>query len=267
LLSEIHPEVEFKLDGHRIVANVKDGAGGSLVDRIGFVNSNIPHLATTIGFGSDNFEVVFRADGIGVIKEDSWYEFFEHELDLENVRRDCENDSDAINDFLQDHFNEHIGPEMEDPFFDPSGEDCELYFETGSNGELERLMRLFILTEPNIEACEDEEVRLYAAIEDTEPHLERSDCYFSERLEALAEIALSENRPVGWTWEYNDGAYNRRSGYDKFAESLTWNIGEIIEQAPAREKMAARRDLRKWLEERGQDMARFDALAERKRVA
>jgi hypothetical protein len=31
--------------------------------------------------------------------------------------------------------------------------------------------------------------------------------------------------------------------------------------------MAARRDLRKWLEERGQDMARFDALAERERAA
>jgi hypothetical protein len=267
LLSEIHPEVEFKLDGHRIVAKVKDGAGGSLVDRIGFVNSNVPHLAATIGFGSDGFEVVFRADGVGVIKEDSWYEFFEHDLNPEEVRRDCENDRDAINDFLQDHFNEHIGPQMEDPFFDPSGEDCELYFETGSQGELERLMKLFILTEPNIEAHEDEEVRLYAAIEDTEPHLERSDCYFSERLEALAEIALSENRPVGWTWEYNDGAYNRLSGYDKFAESLTWNIGEVIEQAPAREKMAARRDLRKWLEARGRDMARFDALAEGKRVS
>jgi hypothetical protein len=231
-------------------------------------NSNraLPNICA-LGLFSASGQVVFRADGIGVIKEDSWYEFFEHELDMENVRRDCENDRDAINDFLQDHFNEHIGPQMEDPFFDPSGEDCELYFETGSNGELERLMRLFILTEPNIEAYEDEEVRLYAAIEDTEPHLERSDCYFSERLEALAEIALSENRPVGWTWEYNDGAYNRRSGYDKFAESLTWNIGEIIEQAPAREKMAARRDLRKWLEARGRDMARFDALAERKRVS
>jgi hypothetical protein len=81
---------------------------------------------------------------------------------------------------------------MEDPFFDPSGEDCELYFETGSKEEFERLMKLFILTEPNIEAHEDEEVRLYAAIEDTEPHLERSDCYFSERLEALADIALSD---------------------------------------------------------------------------
>jgi len=267
LLSEIHPKVEFKLDGHRIAARIKDVAGGSLVDLIGFVNSNIHHLAATISFGSDSFEVVFRGDGIGVIKEDSWYEFFEHELDLEKVSRDCEDDRDAISDYLQDHFNEHIGPQMEDPFFDPSGEDCELYFETGSQGELERLMRLFILTEPDIEACEDQDVRLYTALEETEPHLDRSDGYYSERLEALADIAHKENRPVGWTWEYNDGAYNRRSGYDMFAECLTWNIGEILEQAPAREKMAGRRDLRKWLEARGQDMARFDALAERERAS
>ena len=263
-LSEIYPDVEFILADHRIVARVKSGVSGSLIDQIGFISSHIPHLKTTIGFGSDGSEVIFSADGIGVIKEDSWYEFFEHDLNLEEIRRDCENDGDAINDFLRDHFNEHISPQMEDPLFDPSGEDCELHFETGSQDELERLMKLFILTEPDIEAHEDEEVRLYAAMEGTEPHLERSDGYRSERLEALTDIALSENRPVGWTWEYNDGAYNRRSGYDEFAESLTWGIGEIIEQSPAREKMVARRDLRKWLEERGHDMARFDTLAKGK---
>jgi len=76
---------------------------------------------------------------------------------------------------------------MEDPFFDPSGEDCELYFETGSQDELERLMKLFILTEPDIEAHEDEEVRLYAAMEETEPRLESSDCYHSERLDQTVE--------------------------------------------------------------------------------
>jgi hypothetical protein len=265
-LSEIYQDVEFKLADHRIVARVKSGVNGSLVERIGFVSCEIPHLATPIDFGSESLQIVFRADAIGIIKEDSWYEFFEHDLNLEEVRRDCEDDDDAIDEFLRDHFHEEISQQMEDPFFDPSGGDCELHFETGSQGELELLMKLFILTEPDIEAHEDEEVRLYAAMEETEPRLESSDCYHSERLEALAEIALSENRPVGWTWEYNDGAYNRRSGYDEFAESLTWNIGEIIEQAPAREKMAARRDLRKWLEARGHDMAWFDALAEGKRV-
>ena len=92
---------QFNLAGHRIVARVKHGVSGSLIDRIGFVNSNIPYLSATIEVGSDSFEVVFRADGIGVIKEDSWYEFFKHDLNLEEVRRDCENDRDTINDFLR----------------------------------------------------------------------------------------------------------------------------------------------------------------------
>ena len=61
--------------------------------------------------------------------------------------------------------------QLEDPFFDPSGEDCELYFETGSKDDLERLMRFFILTERDVEAHEDEEIRLYAAMEGTETAL------------------------------------------------------------------------------------------------
>ena len=52
-LSEIYPDVEFNLAGHRIVARVKSDVSGSLVDRIGFVSSHIPHLTTTIGFGSE----------------------------------------------------------------------------------------------------------------------------------------------------------------------------------------------------------------------
>lgn len=262
-LSEIYSGVAFDYSGHRIIARVGRGVSGSLDERIGFVSSRIPHLATTMDFGSDDVQVVFRADGIGVTKEDSHYEFFGHDLDLEKVRCDCEGDEDAIGDLLRDHFSEHICPQMEEPFFDPSGEDCELYFETGSRAELERLMKLFILTEPDIEAHEDEEIRLYAATDGAGPYLGSSDCYHSELLGGLMAIALSENRLVGWSYEYNDGAYNRKSGYDEYPASLTWDIGGLLEKSSAREKMAARRELRKWLEARGQDMARFDALARR----
>ena len=266
-LSAIYSDVTFKMTDHRFFARVKQGVRGSLIERLGLVSSRIPHLATTVTFDFESIYVVFRADGIGIIKEDSWYEFFEHELDLEEVRRESEGDEDAISDSLQDHFHEQIGPQMEDPFFDSSSEDCALYFEIGSETELERLMKLFILTEPGIEAQEDEEVRLYAAMEGTDPCLGDEDCYCSERLNQLAEIALSENRPVGWSFEYNDGAVNRRSGYSEQAECLTWNIGEILEESSARERMAARRELRKYLEARGRDLARFDALAERKCAA
>jgi hypothetical protein len=202
-LSGFYTGVTFEYSGHRITARVERGGVGSLVERIGFAYSRIPHLATTLDFGSDNVRVVYRADGIGVIKEDLYYEFFEHDLDLGEVNRSCKGNEDAIDNLLQDHFFDCICPQMEDPFFDPSGEDCELYFETGSRAELERLMKLFILTEPDIEAHDDEEVRLYAAMDEAEPHLDSSDSYHSERLEGLTQIALSENRPVGWTWEYN----------------------------------------------------------------
>ena len=266
-LSVIYSDVTFKMADYRIVARVKHSVSGSLVERLGLVSSRIPHLATTVTFDFESIYVVFRADGIGIIKEDSWYEFFEHELDLEEVRHECEDDEETISDYLQDHFHEQVGPQMEDPFFDSSSEDCALYFETGSEEELERLMKLFILTEPGIESQQDEEVRLYAAMEGTDPCLEDENCYCSERLNQLAEIASSENRPIGWSFEYNDGAVNRRSGYSEQAECLTWNIGEILEESSARERMAARRELRKYLEARGRDLAQFDALTERKRAA
>jgi hypothetical protein len=149
---------------------------------------------------------------------------------------------------------------LEDPFFDPSdeGQDCALYFETGSQDELERLIKLFILTEPEIESHDDKEVRLYAATEDDDPYLEDHACYWSKRLNQLTVIAVSENRPVGWNWEYNDGPIDRRSGYSHCAESLTWLIGDLLEQAPAREKMAARRELRRYLEARGHNLEKLN---------
>ena len=89
----------FEYAGHRITARVERGVSGSLVERIGFVSREIPHLATTVGFGFESLQIIFRADRVGVIKEDSYYEFFEHGLDLEEVRRECEDDKDAIDDY------------------------------------------------------------------------------------------------------------------------------------------------------------------------
>jgi hypothetical protein len=260
-LSALYPALSFDFDDHIISVRVKGGVSGTPVENIGFVTSKVAHRITKVTFDSDEIYVVFRADGIGIIKEGSWYEFFEHGLDLAEVEREFRKDNDAIGNFLHDYFINEVSENLEDPFINPSEEGCELYFETGSREELDRLMRLFILTEPDIEAHEDKEVRLYSAVEDDSPHLESYQCYSSRRLTELTEIALSEHQPIGWSWEYNDGAYNRRSGYDRQAHCLTWNIGEILEQSLAREKMAARRDLRLYLAARGYEMADFDAMA------
>lgn len=263
MLEEAYPDITFRRIEFRVFASVRPRSKGSLVEKIGFVSKQIHHLAITAGYGFDGVCVVFRADGVGVIKEDSWYEFFEHDLDLEKIRQECGNNHDAISDRLRDFFRSGISRFMKDPFFDPSAEGAELHFEIGSQEELDRLMKLFILTEPGIDKHADSQVCLFAGVEGRDPHLEDRQAYCSKRLKRLAEIALSENRPVGWSFEYNDGAVNRRSGYDRHPVSITWEIGEVFEQTSARERMAARRQLRRYLESRGYNPARLDAKASR----
>jgi hypothetical protein len=262
-LGALYPDISFNLINHDVFARVKDGVNSTLVEKMGLVTGKVPYLTTTVAYGSCDIFVVFREDGIGVTRQGSDYDFFRHDLDLEDVRRECQNDEDQISEALCSAFLEDIRSEMEDPFFDPEDERCALHFTSGSNDELDRLMRLFILTEPGIESQDEENVRLYAAFEDADPHLAEGDYegYHSKRLVALAEVALSENCPVGWEWEYNDGAYDRKSGYTQCAEVLTYNISEILEQSSSREKMAARRELGKYLGSRGHDLASFDALA------
>lgn len=262
-LEEAYPDLAFRRVDHRTFAAVRPRNKGSLVEKIGFVSKQIPHLAMNGVYGFDGVCVVFRADGVGVIKEDSWYEFFEHDLDLEKVKRECGNDHDVISDRLRDYFRGGISRFMKDPFFDPSAEERELHFEIGSQEELDRLMRLFILTEPGIDKHVESQVCLFAGAEGRDPRLEDRHAYCSKRLKRLAEIALSENRPMGWSFEYNDGAHFRRSGYDRHPASIAWGIGEVLEQTTAREKMAARRELRKYLKSRGHDPAKLDTKARR----
>jgi hypothetical protein len=262
-LGALYPDVSFNLINHDVFARVKDGINGALVEKIGLVTGDVPYLTTTVTYRSGDIFVVFREDGIGITRQGVDYDFFRHDLDLEELKQECQNDEDQISEALCSAFLEDIRSEMEDPFFDPEEEHCALYFTSGSDDELDRLMTLFILTEPGIESHEEENVRLYAALEDADPYLAEGDYegYHSKRLAALAEVALSENRPVGWEWEYNDGAYDRKSGYTQCAEVLTYNISEILEQSSSREKMAARRELGKYLEARGYDLTSFDALA------
>jgi hypothetical protein len=103
-LEEAYPDITFRRMDYRIFVSVKPRSKGSLVEKIGFVSKQIPHLAMNGVYGADGVCVVFRADGVGVIKEDSWYEFFEHDLDLEKVKRECGNDPNAIGDRLRDYF-------------------------------------------------------------------------------------------------------------------------------------------------------------------
>jgi hypothetical protein len=260
-LEDVYPDLTFRAVDYRIFVEVRPESEGSLVEKVGFVNANIPHMTTTCEYSFASVYVVFRSDGIGVIKEGPSYEFFEHTLDLVEVILECVNNQNARSKRLRDYFRDSISLFMEDLFFDPAAEDNELHFEKGSQEELDCLMKLFILTEPGIDKHTEEEVCLYAGMEDRGPYLETRDAYCSRRLKNLVMIALKENRPVGWVYESNDGPSHRRSGYDQYPAIVTWKIGEVIEQTSAREKMEARRELSEYLKARGLDIAVFDEMA------
>jgi hypothetical protein len=60
--------------------------------------------------------------------------------------------------------------------------------------------------------------------------------YYSERLGELVEIACEYYKPTGFRYDYNDGCYDRSSGYSMSSESLSVSLLEVA-RTPTREKM------------------------------
>lgn len=274
LLGELYPTVIFSGEGYTLTAEVRPETDGTLAEQFGILTPQTHYLKANYDpSGSNNYQLIFRADGIGIIIEEyNACEFFNHELDLAEIEDKYKGDpvaTMAIENDLIEYFDEEIGIELDDPFFDPDDESRPVEFVSGSEAELGRIIKLFILTELNIEEHEGERVRIYAATdEDDMAQLcnDDDDCYWSERLDKLTDLALAENSPVGWTYEYNDGAYDRRSGYSRYAESLHYEIGDILE-VPARERMRARRELRQWLAARGRTLEEFDKKEESEAIS
>lgn len=64
-----------------------------------------------------------------------------------------------------------------------------------------------------------------------------SDCsYYTERLGELVEIACEYYKPSGFRYDYNDGCYDRSSGYSMSSESVSVSLSEAA-CVPVREKM------------------------------
>ena len=64
----------------------------------------------------------------------------------------------------------------------------------------------------------------------------------------MVEIACQYFKPVGCRYDYNDGYYDRYSGYSMSSESINISLKEVA-KTPAREKMLGMISLRKRLVE------------------
>lgn len=162
--------------------------------------------------------------------------------EIENIRRE------TIVEMLEEVFWEEVNQTLEDPFFrsfeDESEWGEEFSCERGTTEEFTEFLRLCVLTEREIK---DSEGYLLVEAEtdfDTAGLVEGS--YYSERLGELVEIACKFYQPGGFSYHYNDGCYDRLSGYTMSSESVTISLEEAA-RTPAREKMLAMIDLRNKL--------------------
>ncbi len=211
----------------------------------------------TIRTLEDKYTAVYREDGFGSLYSEWNDEPFRHKLDLTKVGADYPQKA-AREQFLTDYFWREVNPVLDNPFLVTYADldSHELEFVAGTPAEFNRLMRLFMLTEPELEKSGQEEVNVRCAAENQEPQLNEGWGYFSPRLDSLVKLALLEHRPYGYNYEYNDQQGDRRSGYSLSPTVLSYELADFI-QAAAREKMNARRELREWLVARQHDPAQF----------
>lgn len=229
--------------------------------------TNLIILRGVFSSGDSSYSFELKSDGTGaVIYSDGFSDAdeFNHEVAVKPLQREIEeavveevrlqSQAAALGDSeiesvraevtaekLEEVFWEEINQSLEDPFFrsfydgDEWGE--EFQTERGTTGEFIEFLELCVLTEREIVAGNEDYLVVEAGSEFDEAGI--SDCsYYSERLGELVEIACAHFKPSGFRYDYNDGCYDRYSGYSMSSESVSVSLRESA-NAPAREKMLA----------------------------
>ncbi len=166
-------------------------------------------------------------------------------------------DDDAIRDHAEELFWKAGNELLSNPFLQDEDawlEDADLTFRHGSQNEFERLLTLFVKTDPDTLATGFGRVVVRSATGDHPAHLDPDEEH-PKRLADLVALALREFQPHGYDVEYNDGRRGRRSGYTHSA-----CIIEIEADAPSAHELAGlTRELAAWLAPRvpAEDAARF----------
>jgi len=210
----------------------------------------------------NTYRFELRSDGSGTIFCPEFFsdEEFTHEIEVaeladkirESINESPENKnlSDEITaEKLEELFWEEINQTLEDPFFRSLDDESEwgeaVRCEYGDEGEFEEFLELCVLTEKHISNPNDYLI-IYTET-DCEAASISENGYYSERLAELVEIACQHFKPVGHRYDYNDGYYDRYSGYSMSSETINISIKEFV-KTPAREKMLAMIELRQKLD-------------------
>lgn len=163
--------------------------------------------------------------------------------EIESIR------AETTAELLEDVFWEEINQTLEDPFFRSSffaNEDWgeEFHCERGTTQEFIEFLQLCVLTEREIKDTDGYFIVEAETEIDTAGLVEGS--YYTERLGQLVETACQYYKPTGFYYDYNDGCYDRMSGYSMSSESVSISLAESA-RVPSREKMLGMVELRKKL--------------------
>jgi hypothetical protein len=151
--------------------------------------------------------------------------------------------------------------EQKDPYIDPDQlENSELNFLCGSEENLERMLTLIChaaIPIPLWDKYSELEFYVQSSTDDgDEAQIDYDSMSYSsiwadvqnkfptlaQHIENAFDTTLSENTPEGHSWEYNDGPYDRKSGYDRLPKRLTINIS-----APtAHEQICAKLEIKQF---------------------
>ena len=160
----------------------------------------------------------------------------------ENALDDAEIESireEIFSEMLEEVFWEEINQTLDDPFFRSFYDDSEwgeeFQTERGTVDEFIEFLELCVLTEREIIAGNEDYLVVEAETEFDAAGI--SDCsYYTNRLGELVEIACEHFKPTGFRYDYNDGCYDRSSGYSMSSESVSVSLSEAA-CSPVREKM------------------------------
>ena len=174
------------------------------------------------------------------------------EIEIENIREEISTE------MLEEVFWEEINQTLEDPFFRSFYDDGEwgeeFQTERGTIGEFVEFLELCVLTEREIIAGNEDYLVVEAETECEAAGV--SECsYYTNRLGELVEIACEYYKPCGFRYDYNDGCYDRASGYSMSSELISVSLAEAA-RAPVREKMLGMIRLR-------ENLARMEIAAEK----
>lgn len=279
------------LENDSAAAAVEDSkSANTKVESKGKNDADLIVLKGGFSTGDHRYKFEIKSDGTGKIfysEYDSDKEEFAHEANLPEIQSEIENlfkseiqlrksenlaetvaEIEAVRDeiaseTLEEFFWEEINPTLEDPFFRSTYDDSEwgeeFHCENGTTKEFEEFFELCVLTERKTSGAVVEDYLIVEAETEYESAGLDESSFYTERLNELVEIACEHFKPAGFRYDYNDGCYDRQSGYCHSSESISISIKEFA-SVPTREKMLGMTRLKEKLVRMNIETERIERL-------